>query len=182
MYFFEYGSALAHVFKAWYQPEVWKTTIGRSLPMSHRATLSPLIAAAADVLRTIWFCLLLLATARTATAQLTVQAQNQGTVLSTFKTWLVINCSTNITCTYSSGKLNLTTAGGLPTGLTFTAPTLTVSTAGSGNRQLALSGNTSGTCNFTTDATKSQDDGRRGSSDSFCEPQTEALTTGTAGF
>jgi hypothetical protein len=43
--------------------------------------------------------------------------------------------------------------GGLPAGLTFAAPTLTVSTAGSGNGQLALSGNTSGTCTLTDNAT-----------------------------
>jgi hypothetical protein len=44
-------------------------------------------------------------------------------------------------------------AGGLPNGLTYVAPTLTVSTAGGGNGQSALSGNTSGTCTDTVDAT-----------------------------
>jgi hypothetical protein len=43
-------------------------------------------------------------------------------------------------------------AGGLPSGLTYVAPTLTVSAAGSGNGVLALSGNTSGTATFTAPA------------------------------
>lgn len=47
----------------------------------------------------------------------------------------------------------LGTSGGLPAGLSFAAPTLTVSVAGSGNGSLALSGNTSGACTYTTDAT-----------------------------
>lgn len=45
------------------------------------------------------------------------------------------------------------TGGGLPAGLAFTPPTLTVSTAGSGNGSVALSGNTSGSCTWTTNAT-----------------------------
>ena len=43
--------------------------------------------------------------------------------------------------------------GGLPTGLTFVSPTLTVSSATNGNGQLALSGNTSGTATITAPAT-----------------------------
>lgn len=43
-------------------------------------------------------------------------------------------------------------SSGLPSGLTFTAPTLTVSAAGSGNGQVALSGNTSGTATLTAPA------------------------------
>lgn len=43
--------------------------------------------------------------------------------------------------------------GGLPSGLTYAAPTFTVSTAGTGNGVLALSGNTSGTFTLTSDAT-----------------------------
>jgi hypothetical protein len=39
--------------------------------------------------------------------------------------------------------------GGLPAGLTYVAPTFTVSSAGTGNGVLALSGNTSGTATFT---------------------------------
>lgn len=42
--------------------------------------------------------------------------------------------------------------GGLPAGLTFGVPTLTVSTAGSGNGAVALSGTTSGTATFTAPA------------------------------
>jgi hypothetical protein len=52
---------------------------------------------------------------------------------------------------YSSPQLG-GSGGGLPAGLTFVAPTLTVSTAGSGNGTLALSGNTSGTSTFTAPA------------------------------
>lgn len=53
------------------------------------------------------------------------------------------------------GAYNSPAQGGtssLPAGLTFVAPTLTVSTAGSGNGQLALSGNTSGTATFIAPA------------------------------
>lgn len=42
--------------------------------------------------------------------------------------------------------------GGLPTGLTFSSPTLTVSSAGNGSAVLALSGNTSGTSTLTASA------------------------------
>lgn len=42
--------------------------------------------------------------------------------------------------------------GGLPAGLTFVSPTLTVSSAGGGNGQIALSGNTSGTATITAPA------------------------------
>jgi hypothetical protein len=40
-------------------------------------------------------------------------------------------------------------AGGLPSGLTYVAPTLTISAAGAGNGAVALSGNTSGTATIT---------------------------------
>ena len=46
-----------------------------------------------------------------------------------------------------------TVQAGLPSGLTYAAPTLTVSTAGAGSGSVALSGNTSGTCALTVDAT-----------------------------
>jgi hypothetical protein len=42
--------------------------------------------------------------------------------------------------------------GGLPAGLNYTAPTLTVSTAGTGNGQVCLSGNTSGVACLTAPA------------------------------
>ncbi len=48
-------------------------------------------------------------------------------------------------CLSANTWTSLGSGGGLPAGLTFVAPTLTVSTAGSGNGQMALSGNTSGT-------------------------------------
>jgi hypothetical protein len=62
---------------------------------------------------------------------------------------------TNQVCTAVSGNLCTTWAsagGGLPTGLTFSSPTLTVSSATNGNGVLALSGNTSGTATFTAPA------------------------------
>lgn len=43
--------------------------------------------------------------------------------------------------------------GGLPNGITFTSPTMTISSAGNGNGVIALSGNTSGTCNIAGSAT-----------------------------
>lgn len=43
---------------------------------------------------------------------LTVQIQNGGTVLSTFKKWLPINCSTGLTCSFSNGIITMTAAGG----------------------------------------------------------------------
>jgi hypothetical protein len=56
-----------------------------------------------------------------------------------------LTCQISVTSTAGGG-------GGLPAGLTFAAPTLTVSTAGSGNGALALSGNTSGTATLTAPA------------------------------
>lgn len=47
---------------------------------------------------------------------------------------------------------NPSSSGSLPTGLSFALPTLTISTAGSGNGAWALSGNTSGTATCTAPA------------------------------
>jgi hypothetical protein len=43
---------------------------------------------------------------------LTVQVQNQGTTLGTFKKWLPINCTTNMTCSFSGGIITLAASGG----------------------------------------------------------------------
>lgn len=61
-----------------------------------------------------------------------------------------------VVVTYKGWVVNPSGGGGLPAGLTFVAPTLTVSTAGSGNGSVALSGNTSGTSSLTTNATATQ--------------------------
>jgi hypothetical protein len=112
---------------------------------------------------------------------LTITGASQNISSSVVPPAIVMNCGTGIT-TYQDAEvrcnvggtyysLNLTSlrvcqvsassvcstwasvgGGGLPTGLSFTAPTLTVSTAGSGNGVLALSGNTSGTATFTAPA------------------------------
>jgi hypothetical protein len=52
----------------------------------------------------------------------------------------------------SASVSSITGGGGLPAGLTYVAPTFTVSTAGSGNGALALSGTTSGTATCTAPA------------------------------
>jgi hypothetical protein len=39
---------------------------------------------------------------------LTVQVQSAGTPIGTFNTWLPINCSTNLTCTFSGGVVTMT--------------------------------------------------------------------------
>ena len=53
----------------------------------------------------------------------------------------------------SPGVTGGNSSAGLPAGLTFAVPTLTVSTAGSGNGVLGLSGNTSGVATLTAPAT-----------------------------
>jgi hypothetical protein len=57
-------------------------------------------------------------------AQMTVQFQNAGTPIGTFKKWLPINCSTNLTCTMVSGVVTMTVSG---------SGSGTVTVAGSGN-------------------------------------------------
>lgn len=65
-----------------------------------------------------------------------------------------LNTSTGALSTCPTpGSSWVTPSGSLPTGLSFSAPTLTVSTSGSGNGQIALSGNTSGTSTITAPAT-----------------------------
>lgn len=65
--------------------------------------------------------------------------------------------SADIGINTSNGALSACNSGawvsvGLPTGVSFSSPTLTISSAGSGNGQLALSGNTSGAATFTAPA------------------------------
>lgn len=92
---------------------------------------------------------------------------------------LYVNSSGTLTCTTSSGISCL--GGGLPTGLTFSAPTLTVSTAGSGNGVLALSGNTSGTATFTAPAIAGTTTNRVVSSNNFQAPLFGFPSTGCGG-
>lgn len=64
-----------------------------------------------------------------------------------------INTSTGALSTCPTpGSSWVALGSGLPTGLTFVSPTLTVSSATNGNGVLALSGNTSGTFNLTAPA------------------------------
>lgn len=56
------------------------------------------------------------------------------------------------TCPVVGSPYTLAGGSALPTGLTFAVPTLTVSTAGSGNGCVALSGNTSGTATICAPA------------------------------
>lgn len=44
--------------------------------------------------------------------QTTIQFQNQGTPIGTFKKWVPINCSTGLTCTMSGGIVTMTASGG----------------------------------------------------------------------
>lgn len=64
---------------------------------------------------------------------------------------VVVSTGTAYTCqSLTWGAIG---GGSLPTGLSFAGATLTISTAGSGNGVVALSGNTSGTCTYTVSAT-----------------------------
>jgi hypothetical protein len=65
-----------------------------------------------------------------------------------------LNLASLRVCQVSASSICSTwaSAGGLPSGLAYAAPTLTVSTVGTGNGQLALSGNTSGTATLTAPA------------------------------
>lgn len=77
------------------------------------------------------------------------------------------NCSTNqYYVNTSNGDLYdcpsgswVKVAGSLPSGLSYAAPTLTVSSAGNGSGALALSGNTSGACSHTASATGATETG-----------------------
>ncbi len=77
---------------------------------------------------------------------LIVQYQNGGTVLGTFKKWLPINCSTNLTCTFTNGVIVMSASGGS-------------AAAGGSNTQIqwnnatALGGISSWTTNGTTTIT-----------------------------
>jgi hypothetical protein len=64
-----------------------------------------------------------------------------------------LNMATGAIVGCNNGAWGSGGGSGLPTGLTFASPTLTISSAGNGNGALAQAGNTSGTCTRTVDAT-----------------------------
>lgn len=79
---------------------------------------------------------------------ITFQTSNSGTTDSVSAEVVGDGTSTH----YLSGTGVYSTPSGLPAGVTFASPTLTISSAGNGNGAVALSGNTSGTATFTAPA------------------------------
>jgi hypothetical protein len=87
--------------------------------------------------------------------------------------------------TLSGGVLNIpqySGSGGLPSGLSFTSPTLTISSATNGNGALALSGNTSGTATLTAPAIAGTASNPIASTNVFTGPDTSSQTEPTWGF